>query len=189
MTDYFVGEIRLFAGDYAPVDFVICDGRPLQINDYQALYSLIGTTYGGDGQTTFNVPDLRGRVAVGTGTGTSDSGALTPRSIGQIMGTELVALTPTNTPSHSHTFNVTNSPANSAEAAGPSATNLRTFGAFTKQGAVTGLYSTSSPSNAVALNPGALVKAGGSGTPHNNMMPSHAINYIIAVQGLYPSQG
>lgn len=189
MTDYFIGEIRMFAGDFAPVDFAFCDGRQLQINDYQALYSLIGTTYGGDGKTTFNLPDLRGRVAVGIGTGLDSTGnPLTPRTIGQILGSEQVALVPSNTPSHTHTFNVTNTPANSAEAAGPSATNARTFGAFTKQGPITGLYSTNGPSTAVSLNQGALVKAGGNGRPHNNMMASRAINYIIAVEGLYPSQ-
>ncbi|HCV41816.1 tail fiber protein [Pseudomonas vlassakiae] len=189
MTDYFIGEIRMFAGDFPPVDWVPCDGRLLQINDYQAFYSLVGTTYGGDGRHTFGVPDLRGRVAVGTGTGIDETKkSLTPRTIGQIPGTEQVALTTSNTPAHSHAFYVTNSPADSAAPADNTQKNIRTFGAFTKDGQVRGLYSTSTTAP-VTLNPGALVTAGGKGLPHDNMMASRAINYIIAVAGLYPSQG
>ncbi|MFF7110593.1 phage tail protein [Pseudomonas sichuanensis] len=188
MTDYFIGEIRIFAGDFPPVDWVPCDGRLLQINDYQAFYALVGTTYGGDGQSTFRVPDLRGRIAVGTGTGIDETKKpLTPRTIGQIPGTEQVALTASNTPSHSHPFYVTNVPADSAVPASSAQKNIRTFGAFTKDGQVRGLYSTSIAAPET-LNPGALVKAGGTGTPHANMMASRAVNYIIAVAGLYPSQ-
>ncbi|AGZ35421.1 hypothetical protein C4Q28_13580 [Pseudomonas sp. SWI6] len=184
MSDNYLGEIRLFAGSYAPVGWAFCDASVLPISQNEALFSLIGTTYGGDGITTFALPDLRGRVAVGTGAGNN----LTPRTLGQIVGTEQVAMTAANTPAHSHGFSVTNAPATTAEPAGPSAHNTCTFAAFTPAGPVKGLYSTANTDTAVTLNNGALVRSGGIGSPHDNMMGSRAINYIIALTGIYPSQ-
>ncbi|MGH7443050.1 MAG: phage tail protein, partial [bacterium] len=97
MSDPFVGEIRMFGGTYAPSGWLTCDGQLVPISDYQVLYTLVGTTYGGNGQTTFGIPDLRGRVPMGQGSGPG----LTPRAIGQSFGTEQVSLTGAQT-GHAH---------------------------------------------------------------------------------------
>lgn len=107
MADGFVGEIRLFAGNYAPVNWLICDGRDVSISQYQVLYSLIGITYGGDGVNTFALPDLCGRLPMGQGTGTG----LTPRTLGQKGGEQTVTLPVNKVPVHTHQVEATTSPA------------------------------------------------------------------------------
>jgi microcystin-dependent protein len=185
MSDAYIGEIRLFAGNYAPVNWLSCDGTLLAISTYQALFSLIGTTYGGDGRTTFQLPDLRGRVVVGQGSGTG----LTPRTLGQAYGAENVTLTADNTPPHSHTFNVNATAATTTLPAESGATNTRTFGEFASKAAMRGLYNNSTPTtDLVTLNSGALTPATGAAQPHANLMASSVINYIICVQGIYPTQ-
>lgn len=183
--DPYVGEIRLFAGDYAPVGWALCDGSTLSINDYQALYSLLGNSYGGNSTIgTFGLPDLRGRAVVGQGTGAG----LTPRTITQAFGTETTTLTAQNTPAHSHSFSVSSDVATDTEPSDGS--NKRTFGVYTGAAPAVGLYSTSTETTApMTLSTAAVSSAGFDGPqPHANMMASVAINYIISLNGNYPSQ-
>jgi len=108
--DNYLGEVRIFAGNYAPEGWQFCNGQSLSVSEYQALYSLIGTTYGGDGVNTFALPDLRGRVPVGVGSGPG----LTPRVLGQSGGSEEVALVESQIPAHGHNLTVNTSEASTA---------------------------------------------------------------------------
>jgi len=132
-----IGEVTLFGGNFSPVGWLPADGRSLQISQYSLLFAVIGTTYGGDGQTTFALPDLRGRTAIGSGSGPG----LTPQVLGSLTGTESVTLTAAQLPVHAHTL-----PAS-----------------------------------------GATDPAGG-GQPYSNMQPSLALNYMIPLQGVFPSR-
>ncbi|EIS3740774.1 phage tail protein [Aeromonas hydrophila] len=189
MSEAFVGEIRMFAGNYAPENWALCNGALLSISNYQALYSLLGTLYGGNGSTTFGLPDYRGRLLVGQGSGTG----LSPRTLTQTFGTETVTMQPENTAPHSHAFWVSTNDAESASPSPSTAPNGMTFGKFTGAGIITGLYSAGTGTSAtVAMNPqfldSALIPAGGAATPHSNLMGSLAINYIICLLGLYPTR-
>jgi microcystin-dependent protein len=189
MSEAFVGEIRMFAGNYAPEGWALCDGRTLSINNYQALYSLLGTLYGGDGATTFGLPDYRGRLPVGKGSGSG----LTPRVLADTMGQASVTMTQENTPSHTHAFMVSTSNATSAEPSPSTDPNNMTFGKFEPAGIITGLYSagtgTSTPH---ALHPNfldtALVPPSVNATAHDNLMGSLTVSYIICLVGLYPTR-
>lgn len=175
MSDNFCGEIRMFAGNYAPQDWALCEGQTLQISQYETLYSLIGTTYGGNGTTTFNLPDLRGRVPVHMGTGTG----LTQRIIGQSLGTENVTMTVDTIPAHTHTL-----------AAGSVVGELYDPNGNILAGctAMNALQSYTTMNTApTAMNAAAITSAGGS-QPHNNMMPGLCINFIIALAGYYPER-
>ena len=173
--DSFIGDIRLFAGEFAPRGWKFCDGTELSISVYEPLFTLIGTTYGGDGQSTFALPDLRGRVPVGQGEGPG----LTPRLIGETFGSENVTLLAPQMPQHTHTLNATTDSATSPQAAG----NLfAQTGSDKCYGPPPG---TSPQPQALAAN--AVSVAGGS-QPHNNILPAMAINYIIAVEGIFPSR-
>jgi microcystin-dependent protein len=171
MSDQYVGEIRMFAGNYAPEGWAFCDGSTLPINGYEALYSLIGTTYGGDGQTNFKLPDLRGRIPVHQGQ--SQSGIV--YAMGQQSGTETVTLTSAQIPAHTHPVN-----AQSATGTTNSPNNAFWAGNTIKQ------YAQSAPDGMMSAS--AITTAGGSQS-HDNMMPYLAVSFIIAVNGLYPSQG
>lgn len=171
MSEAYLGEIRLFAGDYAPEYWHLCDGSLLSINQYQALYSLLGTTYGGDGVQNFALPDLRGRMIVGQGTSTA--GIMYNR--GQKAGAETVALTQANLPSHTHMVSA------SSTAATSNSPNNAVWA-----NAVNTSYATSA-ANAV-LAPAAVSTAAGGGQAHQNCQPSVALTYIIALQGIYPTQ-
>lgn len=175
MTAPFVGEIRLFGFSRVPTDWFACDGRLLPISDYQVLYTLIGTTYGGDGVQTFAVPDLRGRLPVHQGTGLG----LPTVVIGQMGGTESVTLTTPQIPSHTHSFQATTNTANTFVPA--SSVQL---GALTSDqmyaNDVTGL----SP---YTQNPAAVSLVGGN-LPHDNLMPTLTVSYCISAFGIYPSQ-
>ena len=173
--DPYLGDIRLFAGSFAPAGWVICDGRLLPISQNDALYAIVGTTYGGDGINTFAVPDLRGRLPVGQGSGAG----LTPRVIGQQFGVESVTLITTQIPSHNHTLNgSTSAPSTSPSPAGT---------VFAHSDADK-IY-VSSPTGPVpeTMNP-ATVQATGGTQPHNNIMPTTAINYIMCTAGIFPSR-
>lgn len=173
--DPYLGDIRLFAGSFAPVGWVLCDGRLLAISQNDALYAIIGTTYGGDGVNTFGVPDLRGRLPVGQGNGPG----LTSRVIGQQFGVESVTLLTDQIPSHNHTLN--------ASTAMPS-TSPSPAGTVFAHSDADKIY-VSSPTGPVpeTLNP-ATVQAAGGTQPHNNIMPTTAINYIMCVAGIFPSR-
>ncbi|WP_314923748.1 tail fiber protein [Aeromonas piscicola] len=189
MSEAFVGEIRMFAGNYAPENWAFCDGSLLPISNFQVLYSLLGTLYGGNGSTNFGLPDYRGRLPVGQGTGTG----LTPRTLTQTFGVETVTMRPENTAPHTHGFMVSAQDATSAIPSPAATPNSMTFGKFPGAGIITGLYSAGTGTSvAVAMNPkfldSALTPSGGTTTPHSNLMGSLAINYIICLVGLYPTR-
>ncbi|MGH1507173.1 phage tail protein [Ralstonia solanacearum] len=173
----FIGEIRMFAGNYAPQGWLLCQGQVIDISTNEVLYALLGTIYGGDGRTTFALPDLRGRLPVGQGQGVG----LTARTIGQSMGVEDVTLTQAQIPSHSHTLFATSG----------TATTI-TPGPGTMLATVSnpqGFYNagTANPPTKAAFS-GQAVAVAGASLPHSNHMPTASINYIIAITGIYPSQ-
>lgn len=187
MSEAYLGEIRMFAGNYAPENWAICDGTLLPVNAYQSLFAILGTLYGGNGVSNFGLPDYRGRLPIGQGTGPG----LTPRVLATTTGAEAVSLTAANTPVHSHGFVVNNIVATSATPvpAAPAAPNSQTFGQFVPVTIVKGLYSAGTgTSAAVDLHPSFLDPSPGSpvSTPHSNLMGSLTINYIICLAGIYP---
>lgn len=178
MSQPYVGEIRMFAfgSRGAPNGWQPCDGRLLSIAEYEVLFALIGTTYGGDGQTTFAVPDLRGRLPIHQGTGPGLSNYV----IGQMSGTESVTLISQQMPAHTHT----------AVATTALATAL-TPGTSLLPGAVSGdnfYVSDISTATVVAMSAQSTSLAGGS-QPHENCMPTLTTQYCIAWAGIFPSQG
>jgi microcystin-dependent protein len=169
--DPFLGEIQMFAGNYAPTGWALCDGQLLSIAQNTALFSLLGTTYGGNGTTTFALPDLRGRVPIQPGQGPG----LTQRDLGEVGGTETLTLNANQIPAHTHTAGA--STANGV-ADGPS-------------GRVPARMPGAIPQYAAAGNAdmaAAAVGNSGGGQPHNNMQPYLTITYIIALQGVYPQR-
>jgi microcystin-dependent protein len=174
----FVGEIRLFSFTRVPVGWLACDGSLQSIDNYNVLYALIGTTYGGDGQRTFALPDLRGRVPLHQGTGQG----LTPRVIGQIFGVESVTLLGNNLPAHTHAFNAAT---NNASANVPTNGELGALTSDTMYTTVPGPYTNQMSPQAVTYTGG----TGGGTQPHDNTMPTLTITYGIAWAGIYPTQG
>ncbi len=179
MSEPYIGQIKIFAGNFAPRGYTFCDGQLLQIAQNTALFALLGTTYGGDGRTTFAVPDLRGRAPLHAGNGPG----LTPRRLGERGGADDVTLTEAQLPSHNHpsplAFDAnatTQAPANNslAEPAGGG-----------RGGGGTTPYRPSD--NSVAMAPEAVGQTGG-GQSHNNRQPLLGLNYIIALTGIYPSR-
>lgn len=169
----FVGEIRLFAGNFAPSGWMLCDGSVLSIAENETLFVLIGTTYGGDGESTFALPDLRGRVPMHQGTGPG----LSTRQIGQTGGVETVTLTPSQIPSHTHVMQATRTAASSSSGVA---------GSLTGAASTTAFYGSTPGGGALA---GQALLPAGSGMPHNNMAPFVGVNFIIALFGIFPSQG
>ena len=178
--DAYLGEIRMFAGDFAPQGWLSCDGSLQSISTYQALFSLIGTTYGGDGTRTFALPDLRGRIPVGQGQGPG----LSQRVIGGNGGVETVALGLSETLSHTHGVSVTTVEATTVTP-GPTV-NL----AATTAPAANYLVTLPSPTVPRVLDDSTVGVSGGdpSGVtvPHGNFMPSFAVTFIICMAGLFP---
>ncbi|MBN8887409.1 MAG: phage tail protein [Rudaea sp.] len=173
MAQPFVGEIKMFAGNFAPVNYAFCNGKLLPISEYEALYALLGTTYGGDGVTTFGLPDLQGRVPVHQGT--LSGGGLT-YVMGQIAGVETVTVTSQTYPTHNHTVSVSTT---AATLAGPGSN-------MPGAGATMAVYTNSPPNSALAA--AAISPAPGSGTPHNNLQPYVCLSFIIALFGVFPSR-
>lgn len=173
MAEPYVGEIRLFAGNFAPLGWALCDGSVLSIAENEVLFNLIGTTYGGDGQTTFALPDMRGRVPLHQGAGPN----LSPRVIGQSAGAEQVTVSPAQLPSHNHQLNATTNAASAGSALA---------GSLTGAAATTNFYGSTPGGGALASQ--AMLTAGGS-QPHNNMAPFLGLNFIISLFGVFPSQG
>lgn len=173
--DYYVGEIRLLAfSKYAPENFLPCDGRELQVTEYELLHAVIGTTYGGRGEATFCVPDLRGRSPVHVGTA---KGAA-PLALGQSVGSEAVKLSVANLPSHTHAVSVSKRKATSIMP-----------GAQTVQGDVSPNYlycAVSQAGTVQALAPESVSPSPGNGEAHSNIQPSLGLQYVICVNGLYP---
>jgi microcystin-dependent protein len=177
--DYYLGEIRIFGGTYAPEGWQNCDGQLVAISDNDALYSLLGTTYGGDGQTTFGLPDLRSRVPVGVGQSAS-SGNNYVR--GQKVGVENVTLTTLQMPVHQHPLQASiKAVTNGTAQASPSQAYFGDKGGDTYAAEV----GTSKLANDAVS--GTLTPAGSSGN-HTNMQPTLTVRYIIAMTGIYPSE-
>jgi microcystin-dependent protein len=174
MTQPYVGEVRMFGGNFAPVGWFFCNGQSLSIAQYDVLFSLIGTTYGGDGVNTFNLPNLQGRLCVGMGQGPGLSNYV----IGQMAGSENVTLTTSTMPAHQHTLNATTTNA-----------TLGTPGGNLTGKATTGDMYAAAPGETLGnLSTQSVGYAGGS-QPHPNLMPSLCVSFIIAYVGIYPSQG
>ena len=166
MSQPFIGEIRMFAGNFAPVGWAFCNGAVIPISENDALFNLIGTTYGGDGQSTFALPNLQSRVPIHVGPGFA---------LGQSGGAETVTLTTSQIPAHSHVPQAT---ANAGVQPSPES------GVWAANTSLSP-YIDVAPST--AMDPGALQSSGGS-QPHDNMIPFLVINFIISLFGIFPSQ-
>jgi microcystin-dependent protein len=178
MSDQYLAEIRIFGFNFAPKGWATCSGQIVSIAQNTALFSLLGTTYGGNGQTTFALPDLRGRTPIHWGTGPG----LPAVNQGQIGGEENHLLLQTEMPSHNHTFAATTA------AATKRAVNLGVFADDVDAQAVDYFAAFNAPNSSyVNLNPLSMPSAGGS-QPHNNMQPYLALNICIAMSGIYPSR-
>lgn len=170
MADPYLAEIRMFGGNFAPRGWALCNGQLLSIAQNTALFSLLGTTYGGDGKTTFALPDLRGRAPIHFGQGPG----LTPRDLGESDGTETVTLLTTEMPAHTHLLNCNNS--------------VQFTSSPTPEGSVLGtvdslnLYA---PNANTTMSP-TSIGVSGSSQPHNNMQPYLCVNFIIALEGIFP---
>jgi len=175
MSDPFVAEIRIFAGNFAPTGWATCDGQLLPISQNTALFSLLGTSYGGNGKSNFALPDMAGSAPIGQGQGIG----LTQRFIGEQGGEPNVTLLSTEMPGHTHLFDV--STENGVQG---SLTNSVVLGK-----SVGGtLYQNNTTQNLTQMNVGTLSVTGGS-FPHNNLQPYLAMTFIIALQGIFPPRG
>lgn len=179
MSEPFIAEIRMFAGNFAPNGWAFCDGQLMSINQNEALFSLIGTFYGGNGQSTFALPDLRGRVPMHAGQGPG----LSPYVIGEKTGTENVTLITNQMPQHTHLVNADSTNGNAASPSGA----LWAEGPGGR-GQIPLQYTTGAPSAPVTMNPGAL-QFSGANQPHPNLQPSLTVSFIIALVGIFPSRG
>ncbi len=173
MSEPFVGEIRMFAGNFAPRNWAFCDGQLLSIASNDALFSLLGTIYGGDGRTTFGLPDLRGRIPVHAGSGPG----LTPRNLGSKGGQENVTLTLNQIPSHTHTLTGSSLAGQGGSPAG-AVPAQSTVGVYVRNPNVAAIR---------PLNDASITSVGGS-QAHTNLMPFQCVNFIIALFGIYPSR-
>ncbi|GLQ86468.1 phage tail protein [Dyella flagellata] len=177
MSDYYLGQIMLTGFGFPPRGFAQCNGQLLPINQNTALFALLGTQYGGNGTVTFALPDLRGRTPVGAGTSADGSWQPAPYVIGEPLGVESVTLLTANLPAHNHSVatstqnGTTRNPTNSV------------YGAFANEAIYASAASGLSP-----LNPAQVQPAGGN-QPHNNMQPYLAINFNIALIGIFPARG
>ena len=169
MSDPFVAEIRIFAFNFAPTGWAFCDGQVMPISQNTALFSLLGTTYGGDGKSTFALPNLQGNAPMQPGQGPG----LSLHDLGETGGSQAVTLLQSEIPMHSHVLNGTNGPANLQAPAAD-----RVLGRANNN-----VYH--APGNLVAMAPEALAPAGGN-QPHNNMQPYLTLNFCIALQGVFP---
>lgn len=167
MSTPYIGEIRMFGGNFAPAGWVCCNGQLLSISENDVLFNLIGTTYGGDGQSTFGVPNLQGRLPMHQGSGFP---------LAQSAGSETVTLTGTQLPSHSHPYLATQSAATTGNPSG--ALPAQTAGST---------YASTTSAPTTTMSPQGIVQTGGN-QPHDNMMPYLAVSFIISLFGIYPSQ-
>lgn len=178
MTTPFIGEIQVFGFNFAPINWAQCNGALLALSQYTALFSLIGTYYGGNGTTTFQLPNLQGRAACGQGQGPG----LTLRTVGDTFGTENVALALAEMPAHTHGFTIFNQPDATKRSNVPATGNGLN------------IPSTVDPFPATTITPNTtfspqMLGSSGQGLPHENRQPALAINYCIALAGAFPSFG
>ena len=171
MGQPYVGEIRMFAGNFAPVGWMFCDGQSLPISENETLFQRIGTTYGGDGESTFNLPNLQSRIPIHMGTGPSG----VTYQLAEMAGTEQETLTVQQIPSHTHQLLATTNTSTSPNPAGNVMGKSTQIDAFINAQA------------GDAMNPQAITPAGGS-QPHENCQPFLCVNFIISLFGLFPSQ-
>jgi microcystin-dependent protein len=176
MSDQFIAEIRIFAGNFAPSGWALCNGQLLPISQNTALFSLLGTTYGGDGKTTFALPNLQGSAPLHPGLGPG----LSPRDLGQSSGSSTVTLINTELPSHTHQAMGTTTPGSLPDPSG----NVWAPAGVARG---TNMYS-DTPGTPPAMNAQA-VSGSGSSLPHNNLPPYLTLTFIIALQGIFPSRG
>lgn len=177
MSSPFVAEIRMFGFNFPPTGWAFCNGQLMPISQNTALFSLLGTFYGGDGKSTFGLPNLQGNAAMQSGQGQG----LSPRDIGETAGETAVTLVQTEMPGHPHTLNCYNAGGDQTDP-----TNTVWGSAMIgRQG--TNLFTASIASNSTQMHPFALALSGG-GLPHNNMPPYLTLNFCIALQGIYPSR-
>ena len=174
MADPFIAEIRIFPFNFAPMGWAFCDGQTLSIAQNSALYALIGITYGGDGKTNFALPNLQGRVAMHPGQGPG----LSPHRLGETGGSETVTLNASQLSSHTHNLKVSSQPGEDSTPV-PNESFARSVNGNLYQTTNTGL---------VQLSSNVITQAGG-GQPHNNLQPYLALNFCIAVQGIFPPRG
>jgi microcystin-dependent protein len=170
MPEPYVGEIRMFGGNFAPNGWMLCEGQQMAISENETLFQLIGTTYGGDGENTFNLPNLASRIPVHKGTGPEGI----TYQIGEMSGTEQVTLTSQQIPIHTHSMLGTT---NTATAQAPTANTVA-------KSTQIDLFINAQPGD--AMNPQAITPVGGS-QPHENVQPFLCINFIISLFGVYPS--
>jgi len=166
MAQPYVGEIRMFAGNFAPAGWMFCEGQLLPISEYETLFNLIGTTYGGDGQSTFALPDLRGRIPLHFGNGFT---------LAETGGVETVTLTVSQIPAHSHPFLASGNNATTTNASGNVPATTPNYTPYIAAGANT------------PLNAQSITAIGGS-QPHNNFQPYLCVDFIISLFGIFPSQ-
>ncbi|CAI3791452.1 MULTISPECIES: phage tail protein [unclassified Rheinheimera] len=171
MSQPYIGEVRMFAITYAPRHWADCAGQIMAINQNQALFSLLGTTFGGNGSTTFALPDYRGRTPVGTGNGYVS---------GQVAGVENVTLLPTQIPQHNHMFSAQNTTGTASNPSPPAGPNICAVPDL-------GYYYVAPDANLALLAADAIAPAG-STTPHSNLQPSLVLRFAIALQGIFPSR-
>jgi microcystin-dependent protein len=178
VTEPYIGEIQIFGFNFNPYGFAFCNGATMAIQQNTALFSLLGTTYGGNGQTTYQLPNFTGRAAVSQGQGNG----LTPRELGEVFGSANVSLLSTEVPAHTHGLNAYSQTAPGSGTGAPvsngglsflaASTTTRTFNA--------------SPNTTMA--PGMLGPSNGASQPHENSQPYLALNFCIALQGIFPSR-
>ncbi|MDB5516180.1 MAG: phage tail protein [Tardiphaga sp.] len=180
MSDPFLAEIRIFACSFAPLNWQLCNGQLVPITQNAALFSLIGTYFGGDGVRTFALPDLEGNVPVGVGTGPG----LSTYNLGDFDGAQTVTLVDAQNPVHNHAVQATAAIADSTDPKGRIYAKGQYVNGDGTKGVVQ-LYGTAAPN--VAQN-GAAIGSTGGGQPHNNMMPTLAVNFCICMSGIFPSR-
>ncbi|MGE5343162.1 MAG: phage tail protein [Candidatus Omnitrophota bacterium] len=180
MADPFIGEIRLFPFNYAPIGWAFCNGQLMSVPQNTALFAVIGNQYGGDGQTNFALPNFQGRIPMHWGTGTG----LTPRTIAQTLGVTTVTLTDTQLPAHTHTLNAQSG---NADQLSPSGNFLANVGNGGTRPVKIMNYTTAPvpPATSTALSPQSI-SAVGSGQAHTNMQPYLTLNFCMAIEGIFP---
>jgi len=174
MSDPFIGEIKMVGFNFAPRGWALCSGQLLQIAQNTALFSILGTTYGGDGRTTFGLPDLQGRSPMHAGNGPG----LSSRILGQQTGAESVTLSGAQAAAHAHTWQVADELGNQTTPAG---------NALARSPTGRGGYLLYGPGPTAAMAPEVVADAGG-GQAHNNMQPALVVNFVIALEGVFPSR-
>jgi microcystin-dependent protein len=173
MSDQFVGEIRMFPFDFAPPGWAFCSGQIIPLSQNTALFAILGTTYGGDGKSTFALPDLQGSAALHAGQGAG----LSLRDLGEVMGTETITLLESEIPVHDHDVRASTEPGDNSVPS-PSVVLTTSTGAF----AYVAVVGATAP-----MAPTAIGNSGG-GLPHSNMMPYLTLNFCIALQGIFPER-